>query len=102
MRHVPKIYGFGTSEVGECFANVGQQCLQPKFSGTSAPKFLGIDTQLTAAVAADHVANEHAVKIAKIDKFVSEGYRQTIGVDQLCDAWLAWGYQVNFVYKPVI
>lgn len=91
----------GYKVVGECFANGGQFCLQPHFSRAGQPKFSGSDTQLTAAVAADRAANERAVKIAKISKFVSDGYRSTITVDQMCDAWMAWGFVVNFIYKPV-
>lgn len=92
----------GYKVVGDCFAHGEQKCLQPSFSRPGGAKFSGKDTQLTAAVAADRGANERAVKIAKISKFVSNGYRHTVTVTQLCDSWLAWGFQANFVYKPVL
>lgn len=92
----------GYKVVGECYARGKQHCLQPTFSRASEPKFSADDTQLTAAVASDRGANERAVKMAKLSKFVSDGYRHTVSVDQLCDTWLAWGFQVNFMYKPVL
>jgi DDE superfamily endonuclease len=92
----------GYKVVGECFAHGKQKVLQPTFTRIAKPKFSAMDTQLTAAVAHDRGGNERAVKIAKISNFVAEGYKSTVTVDQLCDAWIAWGYQVNFMYKPVL
>jgi DDE superfamily endonuclease len=92
----------GYKVVGECFINGGQYVLQPSFCHASNPKFTANETQLTAAVASDRGANERAVRMAKLSKYISEGYKQTVSVDQLCDVWLAWSFQCNFVYKAVL
>lgn len=92
----------GYKVMGECFAVGEQKCLQPTFTKSGEPKFSGNNTQLTASVAADRSGNERAVKMAKISKYIKDGYKQTVNVEELCDVWLAWSFQVNFVYKPIL
>jgi hypothetical protein len=92
----------GYKVVGECFVHGEQECLQPAFAHAGMPKFTAEETQLTAAVAADRGANERAVRLCKLSKYIDDGYKGTVDVVQLCDVWLAWSFQVNFVYRPVL
>jgi DDE superfamily endonuclease len=77
-----------------------QTVLQPAFK-RSDRKFTAEQTLKSAVVAADRAANERAVRLSKMSNYLNEGLRQNGSVERLCDVWLCWGFQCNFMYKPV-
>ena len=80
----------------------GQQLtLQPEFA-KSDQKF-GRNKMLTSAkIASDRAANERAVSVMKISGYVNRGLHRRQAFVRLADAWLAWGFQVNFMYDEVL
>jgi len=81
--------------------NGGQFVLQPSFA-KSDRKFKATETLRSASVAADRSANERAVRVTKRSAYVKRGYMPRQDVNLYCDVWLAWGFQVNFIYAPVL
>jgi hypothetical protein len=78
-----------------------QFVLQPAFA-KSDRKFNTVKTIKSCAVASDRGGNERAVRIAKMSGFLKEGLRHNQTLDRLSDACLAWSFQANFMYKPVL
>jgi hypothetical protein len=78
-----------------------QTVLQPHFAKADT-KFTGNQTLYSASVASDRGGNERAVRLSKKAGFLSRGLQQNANVDRYCDSWLTWGFQVNFMYKPVL
>jgi hypothetical protein len=78
-----------------------QTMLQPHFAKANT-KFTGNQMLYSASVASDQGGNEYAVCLSKKAGFLSRGLQQNANVDQYCDSWLTWGFQVNFMYKPVL
>lgn len=78
-----------------------QFVLQPAFA-KSDRKFTTIETIRSSTVASDRGGNERAVRIAKICGFLKDGLHQNQSPDRLSDVWLAWSFQANFIYKPVL
>jgi hypothetical protein len=66
----------------------GQLLLQP-FLAKSDRKFSSNEVLLSGAVATDRSANEHAVIRLKAS-------------GRIADMWIAWGFQCNFMFKPVL
>ena len=79
----------------------GQLLLQPFFA-KSDRKFTSKEVLLSAAVASDRSANERAVKRMKCSGMISRGIHQSEGLEMMADLWIAWGFQCNFMYKPVL
>ena len=77
-----------------------QFVLQPTFA-KSDTKFTGRETLSSAAVAADRAANERAVRLCKMLGLLRQGFKQRSNFDTVSDVWLAWSFQVNFMFKPV-
>jgi hypothetical protein len=75
--------------------------LQPTFA-KSDTKFTGKETLSSAAIAADRAGNERAVRICKKSGMVKEGFREHSDFAVISDVWLAWSFQSNFLYKPVV
>ena len=79
----------------------GQFIHQPTFAKSDA-KFSTIDTLSAASVAADRSGNERAVRVAKMSSYVKSGTTKHKNTVRLADVWLAWSWQANFMFKPVL
>jgi hypothetical protein len=79
----------------------GQFVLQPTFAQSDA-RFTTIGVIHSASVAADRSGNERAVKVSKMSSFVKRGTHTHKNTERLCDVWLAWSFQANFMFKPVL
>ena len=69
--------------------------------GGGGRKFSTKETLRAASVAADRSGNERAVRVAKMSAYIKRGTALHKNVDRLCDVWLAWSWQANFMFKPV-
>lgn len=79
----------------------GQFVLQPAFA-KSDKKFDTLDVIRSAAVASDRGGNERAVRIAKMCGSLKNGLHGNGSADRLCDLWLVWSFQSNFMFKKVL
>jgi hypothetical protein len=80
----------------------GQLLLQPFFA-KSDRKFSSDEVLHSAAVAADRAANERAVRRMKECGMIgSRGIHPRESLEMWADIWLAWGFQCNFMYEPVL
>ena len=79
----------------------GQFVLQPAFA-KSDQKFNTLDVIRSAAVASDRGGNERAVRIAKMCGSLKNGLHSNGSADRLCDLWLVWSFQSNFMFKKVL
>jgi hypothetical protein len=77
-----------------------QLTLQPDFA-QSDKKFRRKETLSSAAVAASRAANERAVKLAKTSEYLKSGLKQRQSFQRLQHIWLAYGFQLNFMYQAV-
>ena len=80
--------------------NGKQLTLQPEFA-KSDTKFGRNKTLTSAKIAADRAANERAVRIAKMSGYIKRGVTERGSFKRFDDAWVAWGFQVNFMYNEV-
>ena len=86
----------------KCHKEGEQLCWQPVFR-KSDERYGSYSTLLTTIVAYTRSENERSVKHVKHSWLLARG---TIGqpqfsVDLLADIWLAWGFQINFMYDSV-
>jgi len=56
----------------------------------------------SAAVATDRGGNEHAVRVCKESGVLKRGLYKAANMETLCDTWLAWSFQANFMFRPVL
>ena len=56
----------------------------------------------SSTVASDRSGNERAVNVAKRAGVLKRGLRPNESSDVIADVWIAWGFQANFMYKPVL
>ena len=57
----------------------------------------------SACVAVIRSGNEHAVKMAKLSWLIKRGcVDQLWDLNMLADVWLAWGFQVNYMYDTIL
>ena len=78
-----------------------QLTLQPEFA-KSDQKFGRNSTLTSARIASDRAANERAVRLTKMSGYVKSGLSERQSFVRLADAWLAWGFQINFMYEEVL
>ena len=79
-----------------------QSCLQPTFA-KSDEQFTGSQVLHSAAIAVVRSGNERAVKRVKDSWIIQRGiHSATYDLSKLDDIWLAWGFQVNFMYDTVL
>ena len=78
-----------------------QECIQPIFA-KSDRRFTGKDTVISASVASDRSGNERAVNMAKKSGYIKRGLACGSDPERLNNAWLAWSFQVNFMYNTVL
>jgi hypothetical protein len=80
----------------------GQKCLQPTFA-RSDEQFTREETLYSAAVAVIRSSNERAVKMMKLSWKNRNGVNGArASLKTVADIWLAWGFQINFMYSPVL
>ena len=78
-----------------------QLVLQPNFK-KSDMKFRGVETISSAGVATDRSANERGVKYSKSSGVIARGMCAKSDFKKFDDLWLAWGFQVNFMYESCL
>jgi hypothetical protein len=77
----------------------GHAVIQPVFA--SDRHFTTVEILVSSTISKDRSGNERAVKYARISDYIKKGLYNNESTDRLCNTWLAWGFQVNFVYLPV-
>ena len=77
------------------------QGVQPFFAW-SDKRFLSREVLLSGAVASDRSGNAHAVMCMQLSNFIARGIDQTQDLDIFADCWILWGFQSNFMFKPVL
>lgn len=83
-------------------SQMGQRCLQPTFA-QSDQQFSREATLISAAIAVVRSSNERAVNRMKLSWKIRDGATNArCNMTVLADIWLAWGFQVNFMYSPVL
>jgi hypothetical protein len=81
--------------------NTGGHCvLQPIFAPVDR-HFTTDEIHHSSTVATDRAGNERAVKYLKISDYINRGMLFNKSSERLSNTWLAWGFQVNFMYRPV-
>jgi hypothetical protein len=100
--HIPFtiILDKGYRIVLDAFNAGGHFTLQPIFAEGDR-HFTEWETLVISTVATDRSGNERAVRYLKISDYIKTGLITDEDVNGLCDTWLTWGFQVNFMYKPV-
>jgi len=78
-----------------------QLLLQPAFK-RSDRKFTSREVLTSAAVASDRAGNERAVNVCKRSGMLQRGPESAELLSTVADVWLAWGFQANFMYAPVL
>jgi hypothetical protein len=78
-----------------------QLFLQPLFA-RSDQKFNTREVNRSSTVASDRSGNERAINVAKRAGVLKRGLRLNESPDVNADVWIAWGFQANFMYKPVL
>jgi hypothetical protein len=85
---------------GHAWRQGNQLIVQPAFAKVDQ-HFGAFDTLRSSSVATIRAGNERGIRNAKTCKFISSGLFANESVTRLCDVWLIWGYQINFMFKPV-
>jgi hypothetical protein len=85
----------------DALASGGHYTLQPIFA-PSERQFNTVQTSLSSSVATDRSGNERAVRYLKISEYISRGRLCAESPVRLSETWLVWGFQVNFMYRPVL
>jgi hypothetical protein len=78
-----------------------QLFFQPAFA-KSDRKFNTCEVNRSSKVASDRSGNERAVNVAKRAGVLKRGLRPNESPDVIADVRIAWGFQANFMYKPVL
>ena len=78
-----------------------QECIQPIFA-KSDRRFSGGDAVVSSSVASDRSGNERGVNLSKKPGYIKRGLVPGGCPIRLNNVWKAWGFQVNFMYKPVL
>jgi hypothetical protein len=76
----------------------GHFVLQPIFANTADQQFTTEENHVSSTVATDRAGNERAVKYEKISHKIKYGLQTNQSSERLCDMWLVWGFQTNFMY----
>jgi hypothetical protein len=79
----------------------GHFVLQPIFVNDADQQFTTEQVLHTSTVAKDRAGNERAVRYSKTSHKIKHGLQTNQSPARLCDIWLTWGFQVNFMYLPV-
>jgi hypothetical protein len=57
---------------------------------------------LSGVVASDRSGNERAVNRLKSSWMLARGIHQKQDLSRFADLWIAYGFQCNFMFKPVL
>jgi hypothetical protein len=79
----------------------GQFLLQPTFHRTDQ-KFSSKNLLTSATIASDRGANERAVRVCKYSDLIKRGLQKHSDPAVFNEYWLAWSFQANFMYRPVL
>jgi hypothetical protein len=85
---------------GFAFENGRQTVVQPAFSRVD-DRFTTYETLRSSSVASIRGGKERAVKQAKSSKYVASGLQPNDSCTRLCNVWESWGFQLNFMFRPV-
>jgi hypothetical protein len=85
----------------QAFQSGEQRVMQPDFA-RSDRKFNSHEVLRSAGVATDRSGNERAVNVVKRSGLIQRGLQNHQQASTIDDAWLAWSFQVNFMFKPVL
>jgi hypothetical protein len=80
----------------------GKQLFLQLAFARSDRKFNTREVNRSSTVASDRSGNERAVNVAKRAGVLKRGSRLIESSDVIADVWIAWGFQANFMYKPVL
>ena len=80
----------------------GKQLILQQIFKPSDGKLNSREVLLSAAVAADRAGNERGVIIVKHSGFLKAGIHQRSDITFFCKVWLAFSFQTNFMYTPVV
>ena len=102
-KHIPftNVFDKGYRLTLEAHRAGEQECIQPIFA-KSDRRFARDETVVSASVAADRSGNERAVNMAKKSGYIKRGLTPAGSPERLNNAWLAWSFQVNFMYNTVL
>ena len=78
-----------------------QLALQPP-SAKSDQRFKGRTTVYAATIAHDRSGNERVVNVCKRSRLMKRGFQENMNPVRFNTAWRAWGFQANFMYRPVL
>ena len=79
----------------------GQFLLQPTFHRTDV-KFGSKNLLTSATIASDRGGNERAVRVCKHSNLIKRGVHKNGNPAVFKECWLAWSFQTNFMYRPVL
>jgi hypothetical protein len=85
---------------GKALNKSKQTVVQPAYSKSDGFFFSSYDTLRTAAVANVRSGNERAVHTIKTSKYISGGLKGNESCERMCNVWLCYGFQVNFMFRP--
>ena len=85
----------------EAFRQGEQEVLQPTFA-KQGRTFTAEETITTASIATDRAGNERAVNRMKTSEYIRGGVEKAQSFATVNSTWLAYGFQVNFMYQSVM
>jgi len=77
-----------------------QQLLQPFFAKADR-KFTSKEVLQSATIASHRSGNERAVNVGKRSGKIARGAENHDDLADLDDLWLCWGFQANFMFRPI-
>jgi hypothetical protein len=80
----------------------GQYVLPPRFAKSDQQFTTEHLLSSSAILASDRGGNERAVNLCKRAGVLQRGLPRNGSTADLDDAWLAWSFKANFMYKPVL
>jgi hypothetical protein len=83
------------------YKNGKQRVLQPDWANSDR-RFNRIETISSASVASDRGGNERSVNVSKRAGYINRGFTQNMSPVRFNKAWRTWGFQSNFMFKPVL
>lgn len=82
--------------------SAGRQVVVQPTCTRRSENFSGEDTIRSADVADKRSSNERAVKVEKQSGYIKRGVPAGGSLETMDDVWLAWSFQINFMFKPVL
>ena len=80
----------------------GKQLIQQPVFAKSDEKFTAEETMSSASTATDRSGNERAVNIQKRVGYIQKGICSKSNLKRADNVWIAWSFQENFMFKPVL